>query len=134
MPIWLCTSINTFFPSFQQFCIILSLTSPSQLVLVVKNPVQETGKRHLISVPGLRRSPGGGCGKPLWHSCLENPMDRGTWRASIHGVAVGHDRVASLFLSFFFGNVLIALQIHRDFLCFIFLLCPNYLEDPKSLK
>ena len=53
---------------------------------------------------------------------------------SMGSQTVRHDRVASLFLSFFFGNVLIALQIHRDFLCFIFLLCPNYLEDPKSLK
>ena len=33
------------------------------------------------SIPGSGRSPGGGHGHPLWYSCLENPMDRGAWRA-----------------------------------------------------
>ena len=38
------------------------------------------------SIPGLGRSPGGGHGKPLQYSCLENPMDRGAWRATVHRV------------------------------------------------
>ena len=38
-------------------------------------------------IPGLGRSPGGGHGNPLWYSCLENSMDRGAWRATVHGVA-----------------------------------------------
>ena len=37
------------------------------------------------SVPGWGRSPGGGNGNPLQDSCLENPMDRGAWRATVHG-------------------------------------------------
>ena len=37
-------------------------------------------------IPGSGRSPGGGHGKPLQYSCLENPMDRGAWRATDHGV------------------------------------------------
>ena len=37
-------------------------------------------------IPGLRRSPGGGNGYPLQYSCLENPMDRGTWWAIVHRV------------------------------------------------
>ena len=37
--------------------------------------------------PGLGRSPGGRHCNPLWYSCLENPMDRGDWRATVHGVA-----------------------------------------------
>ena len=42
-------------------------------------------------IPGSRRSPGGGHGNPLQYSCLENPMDRGAWQATIHRVArVGH--------------------------------------------
>ena len=46
----------------------------------------------LGSIPGSRRSPGEGNGNPLQYSCLENPMDRGTWRATVHGVTrVGHD-------------------------------------------
>ena len=39
------------------------------------------------STPGCRRSPGGGNGNPLQYSCLENPMDRGAWQATVHGVA-----------------------------------------------
>ena len=39
--------------------------------------------------PGLKRSPGEGNGNPLQCSCLENPMDRGAWRAAVHGVAQG---------------------------------------------
>ena len=38
------------------------------------------------SVPGLGRSPGDGNGSPLQWSCLENPMDRGAWWATVHGV------------------------------------------------
>ena len=38
-------------------------------------------------IPGLRRSPGGGNGNPLQYSCLENPMAREAWRASVHRVA-----------------------------------------------
>ena len=39
------------------------------------------------SIPGLGRCPGGGCGNPLHYSCLENPMDRGAWWATVHGVS-----------------------------------------------
>ena len=41
----------------------------------------------LGSIPGLGRYPGGGNGNPLQSSCLENPMDPGVWRATVHGVA-----------------------------------------------
>ena len=37
-------------------------------------------------IPGLGRSPGEGNGNPLQYSCLENPTDRGAWRATVHGV------------------------------------------------
>ena len=44
------------------------------------------------SIPGSGRSPGEGNGNPFQYSCLENPMDRGTWRAPVHGVTrVRHD-------------------------------------------
>ena len=38
-------------------------------------------------IPGSGRSPGEGNGNPLQYSCLENPMDRGAWLATVHGVA-----------------------------------------------
>ena len=41
----------------------------------------------LGSIPGLGKSPGGGCDNPLQYSCLENPMDRGAWWATVHGIA-----------------------------------------------
>ena len=55
---------------------------------VLKNPsVNARDIRNAVSVPGSGRSPGGGHGSPLQDSCLENPMDRGAWRATVHGVA-----------------------------------------------
>ena len=47
------------------------------------------------SIPGSRRSPGGGHGHPLQYSCLENPKDRGAWQATVHGVAEGRTRLSS---------------------------------------
>ena len=46
--------------------------------------MQETKREG--SIPGSRRSPGGGHGNPLWYSSLENPMDRETWQTTFHGV------------------------------------------------
>ena len=44
------------------------------------------------SISGLGRSPGDGNGNPLWYSCLQNPMLREAWQATVHGVArVGHN-------------------------------------------
>ena len=60
----------------------------SQVVLVVKNPSVNAGDiRDVSSIPGSGRSPGGGHGNPLRYSCLENPMDRGAWLATVHRVA-----------------------------------------------
>ena len=54
---------------------------------MVKNPPADTGDvRDVGSVPELGRCPGGGHGNPLQCSCLENPMDRGAWQATVHGV------------------------------------------------
>ena len=60
----------------------------SQVTLVVKNlPASERDVRDSGSIPGLERSPGRGRDSPLQYSCLENPMDRGAWWATVHGVA-----------------------------------------------
>ena len=47
-------------------------------------------------IPGLGRSPGEGNGNPLQYSCLENSMDRGAWRAIVHGVAKESDMTEQL--------------------------------------
>ena len=47
------------------------------------------------STSGLRRSPGGGNGTPLQYSCLESPVDRGAWRATIHRVAKSQTRLST---------------------------------------
>ena len=60
----------------------------SQVALVVKNPPANAGDiRDTSSIPGLGRSPGGGHGNPFQYSCLENPMEKGAWWASVHRVA-----------------------------------------------
>ena len=59
----------------------------SQGALVVKNPPANAGDaRDMGLILGSERSPGGGNGHPLQYSGLENPMDRGAWRASVHRV------------------------------------------------
>ena len=54
------------------------------MALVVKNPPANTG--NMGSIPGSGRYSGEGNGNPLQYSCLENPMDRGAWQATVHGV------------------------------------------------
>ena len=54
---------------------------------MIKNlPANAGDLRDKGLIPGLERSPGGGHGNPLQYSCLENPMDRAAWRATVHRV------------------------------------------------
>jgi len=75
---------------------------------VGKESACNAGKLGLI--PGSGRSPGEGNGNPLQYSCLENPMDRRAWQATVHGVTrVGHNLVTKerdvfLELSCFFNG------------------------------
>ena len=61
--------------------------------IIVKNlPAHAGDTGGWGSIPGSRRSPGGGNGYPLQHSCLENSMDRGAWCARVHEVTrIEHD-------------------------------------------
>ena len=69
----------------------------SQVALVVKNPLANTGDlRDKDSIPGSGRSPGGSHGNPLQYSCLENLMDRGAWWATVHGVTKNQTRLKQL--------------------------------------
>ena len=60
----------------------------SQVAVVVKNLPANAGElRDAALIPGSGRSLGGGRGNPLQYSCLESPMDRGAWWATVHRVA-----------------------------------------------
>ena len=70
-----------------------STTRPiSPVFTVISFPSGSDGKESTCNegdlgfIPGWGRSPGGGLANPLQYSCLENPMDRGAWRATVHGV------------------------------------------------
>ena len=76
--IYICT--YTYIPSFG-----FHLGFPGGSV--VKNQSINAGNAGDMGlVPGLGRAPGGGNGNPLQYSCLENRMDRGAWRTTVHGV------------------------------------------------
>ena len=62
---------------------------------MVKNPTTNAGDvRNVDLIPGSGISPGGGYGNPLQYSCLENPMDRGAWRALVCRVAKSRSDLA----------------------------------------
>ena len=70
----------------------------SQVALVVKNPPANAGdagrcRKMQESIPGLGRSLGVGNGNPLQYSCLENPMYRGAWQATVYGVTKNWTRL-----------------------------------------
>ena len=73
-------------------------TQASLVAQVVKNPpaVQETWVRSL----GWEDSPGGGHGNSLQYSCLQNPMDRGAWQATVHGVTKSQTRLSDYHFHF----------------------------------
>ena len=67
------------------------------MVLAVKNlPANGGYIRDVGLIPGSGRSPGGGHGSTLQYSCLENPMDRGDWLATVHRVAKSRIRLKQL--------------------------------------
>ena len=69
----------------------------SKVVLVVKNLSFNAGdKRDKSLIPGLGRSPGGGHRNPLQFSCLENPMDRGAWQATVQSVTKSQTQLRPL--------------------------------------
>ena len=58
--------------------------------------------RDMGSIPGLGRSPGEGNGNPLQYSCLKNPMDGGTWQATVHGVSKSLTQLSNFTFHFHF--------------------------------
>jgi len=69
-------------------CVCMCVYIYIQLVLVVKNSPANAGvARDVDLIPGSGRSPGEGHGNPFQYSCLENPKDKGAWRATAHSIA-----------------------------------------------
>ena len=58
---------------------------------VVKNSPANADAEHVSSTTGLGPSPREGNGHPLQYSCLGNPMEKGAWQATVHGVAKESD-------------------------------------------
>ena len=80
------------------FCLVIGLVPSSlwasQVALVVMNPPANVGDMSGFD-PWVRKIPGGGHKNPLKYSCLENPMDREAWQATVHGVAKSQTRLSN---------------------------------------
>ena len=86
-------------------CWRLFFPRASQVPLVVRNPPANSGHvRDAGSIPGSGRCPGGGYGNPLYGSCLENLMDRGAWRTTVHGVTKSQTQLKWLSIHAFFPH------------------------------
>ena len=72
------------------------LTKQASLLWWLSRKESACSAGGLCSVPGSERSPGAGHGNPLQYSCLENPMDRGAWRATVCRVAKSQTRLKQL--------------------------------------
>ena len=79
---------------------------------VVKNLCANAG--DMGSIPGSGRSPGEGNGNPLQYACLGNPMDRGAWQATVHGVTKESDMTKQLN-----NNILMNLHIFLLLICLL---------------
>ena len=82
---------------FNEFIIECASNSDIKVALVVKNLSANAGDlSDTGSIPGSGRSPGEGNGNPLQYSCLENPMDREAWWATVHGAAKSQTQLKRL--------------------------------------
>ena len=82
----------------ESMCIYLHITWVYNIYFTISFPHSSVSRESAcnagdpVLIPGSGRSPGEGNGNPLQYSCLENPVDRGAWWATAHGVTrVGHD-------------------------------------------
>ena len=92
-------------PWQSEHCMAPAKLRPSNLLLVLSqgfsvvnsSPANAGYIRNAVSeTPGLGRSPGEGRGNPLYYSCLENPMDRGAWRVTVHRVTKSRTKLSDL--------------------------------------
>ena len=107
---------------------IYDIFGVSQVALVVKKPPANAGDiRDTSSIPESERSLGGGHGNPLQYSCLENPMDRGAWRATVHGVTES-DTTEATWHTACTHDIVSSLRYTINFLSILNLLCGNMLN------
>ena len=85
---------------------------------LVKNP-PAMPEIDLCSIPGLGRSPGEQPGSQLQYSCLENPMDRGAWRATVHGVTKSQTQLSNLAQHNIHGTIHLYLYLFTEIYLFI---------------
>ena len=87
---------NRSFPMRKLFAIRWPTATGASLVAQLVNSLLAMQQTRIWSLVWEDPSPGDGNRNPLQYSCLENPMDRGAWQATVHGVAgVGHDWVTA---------------------------------------
>ena len=102
LPTWVLWYATLFVPRFYHLTnstCNLNTFLPTRFPGGSDDKVSACNAGDLGSVPGLGRSPGEGNGNPLQFSCLENPMDRGAWWATVHGVAKSRTRLNDFFFS-----------------------------------
>ena len=105
---------------FVTICIVLFVLLGFPVGSEVKVSACNAGDTGLI--PGLGRSLGEGNGNPLQYSCLENPMDRGAWWATVHRVAKSQTQLSDFTFTFTFSFVLykfcVSKFVKNFFLCY----------------
>ena len=90
-------SLTKVWSSKESLSVCISVVGASQVVLAVRNPpANAEDMRDLGLIPRSGVSPWEGHGNPLQYSCLENPMDRGAWQATVHGVSKSRKRLKQL--------------------------------------
>ena len=100
----------------------------SQVALVVKDlPANAGDIRDTSSIPESERSVGGGHGNPFQYSCLENPMGRGAWRATVHGVTES-DVTKATWHTAHTRDIVSSLRYTINFISILNLLCGNMLN------
>ena len=83
--LYIVSHLNLMIALWIEYSSITGFPGASSGVSVVKNLCAK--EKYMVSITGLGRSPGEGNDNPLQYSCLGNPMDRGVWWATVHGIA-----------------------------------------------
>ena len=94
-------------PETKRFCNIQQSQAKNIETSLVAQMIKASSYNagDLGSIFGLRKSPGEGNGYPFQYSCLENPMERGAWQATVHGVAKSRTRLSDFSFRLFWQTI-----------------------------